>query len=73
MAKAKTNNNIESSIINHLMLNTNNETTATTIAQSIGLTSAKDITNRHNALYNKGIIRKLHRDKRVYWSIGEIH
>ena len=71
MVRTKIKNKTDASIIEYLMLDSNTETTATTIASNIGLSSAKDITNRLNALHKKGIIRKLHRGKRVYWTIAE--
>ena len=71
MVRRNVKNITDSSIIEYLMLDSNSETTASTIATSVGLKSAKDITNRLNALHKKGIIRKLHRGKKVYWTIAE--
>ena len=50
------------------MLDSTSETTATTIATSVGPKSAKYITNRLDALHKKGIriIRK-----KVYWTIAD--
>ena len=53
------------------MLDSNSETTATAIAQGVGFSSAKDITNRLNALHKKNIIHKVHRGKKVFWTIVE--
>ena len=69
MAKKKKDySEIESRIIEYLMLETNARC-ATDIAKAIGFKSAKDVTNRLNALCSRKVIRRIKDNHRVLWSI----